>query len=219
MTQSEFATVQQVIRSRRTEKVMARERPVVYDAVALSEYDARLAECVRDAGWAPFHRHRGVDGLAEPWRVHWLRNRRCRELAAAIPTLIADLKPENRLASLLGGCGSLLLVTWLPESESAGGDPDKRRTRNEEHLAATAAFVQNVLLLATAAGFGSFWSSGTLLRQPAVFAHLGLAPTESLLAALFIDYAPHDPDRSVDTAAGGLRNDRSGWDRWCQVHE
>ena len=219
---NEFELLADVMRRRRTEKVMAvaetnqAARP---EASAVARAEARLAESIRVAGWAPFHYDRAAAGIAEPWRVHWLRPPRCIALARALPALIPDLKPGNRLGALLEACGALVLVNWLPESGDRSGDPEKRRRMDEEHLAAAASYAQNLLLLATAAGMGTFWSSGTLLRHDAGWQDLAIPVEERLLAAVFVDYAPDVRARPVERVAGSLREKRSDWTRWSRIVE
>ena len=209
--------VESVLKARRTEKVLVDVDSLapLSEAAAAQTREAVLRS-LRAAGWAPFHYPRNVSGIAEPWRAHVLwRDQACR-LARYLQDDLGVTTKEPRLAA---ACSALVLVTWLPEvaDSKAGEDPepssDKLVARNEEHLAAAAAMVQSMLLMLTAHGMGTYWSSGGVLRQPVAFDHLGIPRTERLLAAVFVEH----PDAAHDNAErkpGSLRQSRS--DNWIR---
>ncbi|MEO1496278.1 MAG: nitroreductase family protein [Planctomycetota bacterium] len=219
------AVVETVIRRRKTEKVLAdvdAAHGVAADAAVEAERKQTVRDAVLTAGWAPFHYPRNVEGLAEPWRAHVLWREDAHRLARYLRD---DLQTTTKAPNLAAGCDALVLVTWLPEAiaeadaslPGAGAGPnaasDKQRRRDEEHLAATAAMVQNLLLLLTAHGMGTYWSSGGKLGEPAVFDHLGIAAGERLLAAVFVEYRP-DESSAKQRVAGKLRDKRGdGWIR------
>jgi len=77
--------------------------------------------------------------------------------------------------------------------------------------------VQNLLLLLTAHGMGTYWSSGAALRGPAMFGYLGIPERERLLGAIFIEYPDandndndDDDDDTKQRVQGKLRDMRSG---------
>ena len=219
MDATELATI---IKQRQTWKVVAPvEQPIVHSEETLAAGDQKVAEAIATAGWAPFHYDRAVEGIAEPWRVHVLNQDRCRALSTEFRTMFPDAKPNNKLPLMLSACGALALVTWLPQfSDGAGGkdqsvDKEKRAQIDEEHLAATSAYVQNLLLLLTADRLGTYWSSGGQFRELRMFEHLEIPINQRLLAAIFIDYDPKNS--SPERIAGKLRNqrsDQSQWTRW-----
>jgi len=79
---------------------------------------------------------------------------------------------------------------------------------DEEHLAATSAMVQNLLLLLTANEMGSYWSSGGRFRSEEMFKFLGIDPGERFLAGVFIEY-PELIDDTKERKAGAHREKRS----------
>lgn len=178
--------VADVIRNRKTKKVLASlHSPLEYDLETLEQFDAVVHRCIQDCGWAPFHYDRNVDGIAEPWRVYQMSATSCRQLAKELPELIPTLKPGNKMPALLSGCGCLTLFTWLPVKQVA---PGKKLERvNREHLAATAAAIQNYLLLLTANKLANYWASGTLIEDY-LFDRLGISNEEVLSAAVFVHY-------------------------------
>ncbi len=179
------ATPEQItdlIRNRRTLKVLAStSQPVEITAQCASLNNARVLTSIRSAGWAPFHYDRAVDGIAEPWRVHVLWHDQCRQIASQFHNWFDDVKPSNKLPAMLSACGALVLVTWLPQFKSGFGTRgeeenvalDKRACVDEEHLAASSAMVQSLLLMLTAHEMGTYWSSGGQFRTPAMFKKLG----------------------------------------------
>lgn len=210
-----------IIKQRQTWKVLAPvDEPINHSPEKLQTGDQKLTDSIATAGWAPFHYDRASDGIAEPWRVHVLNQDRCRGLAKKFSSLFSDIKPSNKLPSMLSACGALALVTWLPQfshgagtsGSDAGMEKEKQIQVDEEHLAAASAFVQNLLLLLTAEGLGSYWSSGGQFRSKQMFQHLQIPVEQRLLAAVFVDYAPErtPPER----VAGKLRNNRSDVKQW-----
>jgi hypothetical protein len=212
-----YHAVRTVIRRRKTSKVFASvERPLTIDATRKKQCDAMVQQSIEDAGWAPFHFDRHVDKIAEPWRVHWLQQSACRQIANQLGQWFTDLKPGNKMPSLLAACGCVVLVTWIPQTAVEGEDPQKLVGVNEEHLAATAAYVENLLLLLEAGGLASYWSSGGLFKSSIGFQKLGISADQRLLASVFVDYSPHDTARTVELAGGGQRANRSPSAQWTR---
>jgi nitroreductase len=209
----DYSAIERTIRNRRTSKVLANpEQPSFVDPIVAEQMDTIVLEAISAAGWAPFHYDRRHNDIAEPWRCHLLRHQACRNLAAKFSDWFGDVKPNNKSPNMLAACGALVLVTWLPQND-AEGDVERLRTINEEHLAAAAAFVQNLLLLLTARGMATYWSSGGLLRGPNAFQKLGISSSERLLAAVFIQYSD---DPASEKLPGGLRDRRTPSHHWVR---
>lgn len=172
--------VQEAIEKRRTLKVLS--------ADAVEEKDIRTAveTILKMGGKAPFHyinpkaAEKKVDSLA-PWRFYVLDAATCRKLA--------DYYVENnidggKIIQMLRAAQTLIQVTWTPEpahAENLLSEP-----RNIEHIAATSAAIQNMLLTATALGYENYWSSGGTLREDRFKELLKIPLDEALLASLFI---------------------------------
>ena len=210
-------TMETIIRNRKTEKVLCdleAHRSVPADVAARNR--EVVLRAIKTAGWAPFHYPRKVDDLAEPWRAHVLWQEEAKQAAVYLRDELNVTSKEPRLAA---ACSALVLVTWLPEfydPESQHTSNIERETqlaRDEEHLAAASAMVQNLLLMLTAHGMGNYWSSGGKLRGPEMFDYLGIPEQERLLAAVFIEY-PEMRDDSKERKPGSLRNNRS--DQWIR---
>lgn len=214
--------VRQAIESRRTAKVLsAVDQPVIFQQVDSEYWDRMVKQAVTSAGLAPFHYVRGFEGVAEPWRAYFLDWQHCRQLSRTFSEW-ADIKPSNKIPAMLSACGCLLLVTWIPqfrdkttatmETDDSQVTKTKQTQIDDEHLAATAAFVQNILTLVTAAGLGSYWSSGGELGSLSVFQRLEIKPPEKLLAALFIEYP--QTDANLERISGKNHPLRSPAEQW-----
>lgn len=220
MTDAHADIVEQVIRARRTEKVLAQledHRPVPGPVDALRR--PQVLGAVKAAGMAPFHFARQPQGIAEPWRAHVLWHDQALRTAQHLHDELGD---TGKLPLLLAGCSAAVLVTWLPEFDGDPGKPlsdavrEERRTRDEEHLAATSAMVQNLLLMLTAHGMGTYWSSGGALRKTDMFAYLGIPADQRLLAGVFIEYPEmmDGPEGPKERKPGSHRDKRG--DAWVR---
>ena len=221
---NDAARITAIIKQRQTFKVLAgtsADQAVAETTESLTEdqrlaADAQVIQAIRDAGWAPFHYDRAADAMAEPWRVEWLPQAKCREVAANFFQWFDDVKPSNKLPSMLNACGSLVLVSWLPQFAGQGvaadSPTDKQQQVDEEHLAATAAYVQNLMLILTAHGFGTYWSSGGQFRTEVMRRKLDVSHDGRLLAAVFVDYQVERD--SVERLPGKLRERRSPDQQW-----
>jgi nitroreductase len=74
---------------------------------------------------------------------------------------------------------------------AAGGDEKVPRS---ERLAATAAAAQNVLLAATALGYGAMWRTGAPARDPYVKSALGFADDDDIVGFVYIGTIPDGED-------------------------
>ncbi len=204
----------QLIRHRRTTKVMANvDSPVAISDSDAAQLNTKVLDAIADAGFAPFHYDRKSDGLAEPWRFYVLWHQDCRRLSRLLPIWCPDLKPGNKLPSMLAACGALILVNWLPQF-AADAESLHQTQINEEHLAATAAAIQVVLLKLTAENLRTYWSSGGQLGSSEVFEKLGIHGGEKLLAAVFVNgHTAND----VELIGGKNRNRRSPAVDWTRV--
>ena len=209
-----------IIKQRKTFKVLAAppSNPPSPDSLTRDQRlaaDAQVVRAIRDAGWAPFHYDRAADGMVEPWRVEFLTQTKCREVAANFFDWFDDVKPNNKLPSMLNACGGLVLVNWLPQfvpTPDSSPPTEKQQQVDEEHLAATAAYVQNLILILTAHGYGTYWSSGGQFRLQEMRSKLGIQHNGRLLAAVFVDYRT-DQDL-FERLPGKLRDRRSADQQW-----
>lgn len=221
---SEFDTVSDVVRRRRTAKRLldpsGRSEPLS------AEQSARLQQMLEAAGEAPFHKrahdsHRaGPQDSPVPWRFHVLEHAALRALNDWLAER-AEAEPDgawgrawgSKIPALLAAAGAVVLVTWLPDPGATPTDPPQLTLGNIEHIAAASAAVQNLLLLAEAAGWSSYWSSGGVLAKPDVFAQLDIPAEQQLLGAIQLAPADRHADKVVP---GGLHDQRGAPTTWLR---
>lgn len=214
----DFENLKRIVVTRRTEKVIAAlDSPVNFSEEIQRTWKDVVVDAVSAAGMAPFHFDRGVDSIPEPWRIHLLDTETCRALARNIGNWM-DLKPSNKIPGLLSACGCVLLSTWIPQFRSPqltdeSLSAEKKTEIDDEHLAATAAMVQTQLLLLTAAGLGTYWSSGGVLGASEVFGRLGIDGQERLMAAIFVEY-PGNSNGVIERLPGKNRVLRTKPELW-----
>ncbi len=210
----DLETIARIAQARKTVKILAEsELPTTSDAYSID----RLLAC---AGWAPFHKvchaeHRQgeLNGI-EPWRFHCLDAQQCRKLSHQV----SQMEAAGKIPAMLAAASYLIIATWLPNPTSAPNAAESSALEHEafeptidnvEHIAAASAAVQTLLLAATAAGISNYWSSGGVLRTPALFCNLGIPNNQRLLGAIFLFPAQVPDDCSVEIATSKLRAQRS----------
>ena len=200
--------IEDAIKSRRTFKLKAdsdNPLPVIKGEAFKSEIE-RLIEL---AGQAPFHyqstdtnRTENLRG-AEPWRFHVLDGNTCRQLLESFKK-DKPMKASDGIKQMLAAADALMLATWLPEKSRKLTRRFHPNVKNMEHIAATGAAIQNLLLAATSEGITNYWSSGGCLRKPKVLEFLGIPKKEILLGAVFL--FPDEYPESVQTKMHGFFN-------------
>ncbi|MBX7207313.1 MAG: nitroreductase [Verrucomicrobiaceae bacterium] len=184
-----LAETSALIRSRRTVKPadMETDRPVEH---------ALLMELLENANWAPTH------GLTEPWRFRAFTGDARARLGGEMQRLYREVTPpaefrEDKFDKL--GANPLLapviVVAWM---ERRGGD----KIPEIEEIEAVACAMQNLMLSATAAGLGSFWSSPPLIYERAFNDWLGIRAEDRCAGLLYLGWPK-------DGASSGLKSVRT----------
>lgn len=206
--------IEAIIKQRRSLKVLCDvDRPTQISADVAIRNKKVVLESIEVAGWAPFHYDRGVDGITEPWRAHVLWHTEAQKVASQLRDWFDDIPTASKEPRLLSACSAVVLVTWLPQFYDVESPLPSQIAIDEEHLAAASAMVQNLLLMLTAHGMGTYWSSGNKLRSPLLFEKLGIPAAERLIAAVFVDY-PEAIQRQEERLPGKHRDKRSA--RWIR---
>lgn len=216
---------EEAIASRKTLKVRANpEKPFSLQKDA--SFKKEIEELIRLAGNAPFHyesdaHHRSEGKLkgSEPWRFHALDGESCRDLLVSLNE-DKPLKSSMGIKQMLAAADALILVTWLPEQTSRlQRNAFYPNVKNMEHIAATGAAIQNLLLAATSKGITNYWSSGGSLRKPKMLEALGIPDDEILLGAVFL--FPDEFDEEVVEIKLGKNRDKRGpmkdWMNWVSL--
>jgi len=215
-------TTEEAIQKRKTLKLRADPHnplPVLKG----DDYKIVIEQLIQLAGKAPFHyeshqirQNEDLPG-AEPWRFYVLDCKNCRKLLDSL-NKNTPLKAPEGIRQMLAAADALIISTWLPE-------PSRKKTRtfypnvkNMEHIAATGAAIQNLLLAATSKGVNAYWSSGGILRKPKVMHFLGVPNEEILVGAVFL--FPHQFPDTVETKAGknaDKRGDVRDFMQWITI--
>lgn len=164
-----------LIRSRRTLKPteMDSRRPVER---------ALLETLLENATWAPSH------GLTEPWSFTVFEQEARTALAAKLQEVYRLITPEQEFRQdkfeKMGQNPLLAPVVVAVNMIRRGGT----KIPEVEEIEAVACGVQNLMLSATAAGLGSFWSSPPLLESAPWKAFLGLGPADRGLGLIYLGW-------------------------------
>lgn len=219
-TPEDLKTVIRVVQQRRTFKVMGDvEGPVQIDSQTAQKNRTIVLESVKAADSAPFHYDRQCDNVPQPWRVNILWHQSCQKVASNFYQWFDDVKPGNKLPSMLSACGACVLVSWLPQFDGAGDEEiakSKQIQIDQEHLAAASAYVQNLMLLLTAANMGTYWSSGGQFRTREMMDRLSMSAPRQLLAAVFVEFPETNGD-ATQRVPGKLADARANLEHWMDV--
>ena len=219
------STVSEVISQRRTTKHFVDPATRQDKLVSLSDAECKTLDHILEvAGQAPFHKPAdsethcsGLLASPVPWRFHVLEPATCIALVdwleqqAATDTLPWTRAWTSKIPALLSAAGAAIIVTWLPNPSN--DDRPEFAHANIEHVAAAGAAVQNLLLMAEAENWDSYWSSGGVLREPETFEKLGIATVERLLGAIMLTPRHRITDKSVPGGLFDKRGPVSGWSR------
>lgn len=163
--------------------------------------DADLGRLLAAAAAAPDH------GLLRPWRFIVLRGHALQRLGEVFAKAeeargaeVGTTVPEDVLARTRAKpLRAPLLVAVVASPKESPKVPVW------EQLASAAAAAQNLCLAAHALGYGSMWRTGWYGDAPEVRTHLDLAPTERIIAWIYLGTRPATaalPSRpAVDLAA------------------
>ena len=213
-------SLKETIRARHTLKVLA-DPDSPWETPGPDVRD-QVADLLQAAVDAPFHyqaneAHRGGPLTSPvPWRFHSIDGENCRRLLDRIQS---EGVQAGKIANMLAAADALVLTTWLPDpgEEATEFQQFAPTLRNMEHIAGASSAIQNLLLLATAAGWNNYWSSGGVLRSETLYDWTGIDPREVLLGAIFL--FPSDT-KAATTKPGGNRDQKGpaeSWSRWVEL--
>jgi nitroreductase len=158
---------------------------------------AELATMLRAAAAAPDH------GRLRPWRFTvFTGTERCR-FGAVLAEALRRRDPaadEARLAK------ERCRLERAPAVVAVAAAVTECTIAPAEQVAAVHAATQNLLLAATALGYGSMWRTGITCTDPHVRASLGLAPADVLVGFVYLGTVPVEPPpRPAPTLDGVVR--------------
>ena len=210
--------IDKTIKARKTLKLRANPNKPL-PVTKGDEFKKTLEELIELAGKAPFH-HTSPKGFqknrlkgSEPWRFRLLDGENCRILLENLKNG-NPVKSSRGLLQMLAAADAVVLGTWLPEKKKKKSFNFQPNIKNMEHIAATGAAIQNLLLAATARRINAYWSSGGIMRKQAMKKYLGISKKEILLGALFI-FPEEYPDH-VKTKSGKNADRRSNAESYME---
>lgn len=211
-------SIKKIISSRKTSKILSK-------SPLQDEADRNVLESlVFAAAHAPFHyvaaaSHRAklTDHAPEPWRIYILHRDVCR----AVRKWLIDRNDKTKVPEMLATADMVLQVTWCPTRLEETPEPEEddrydASLTNMEHIAATGAAIQNILLSATEEGVPNYWSSGGPLRTREAFMLLGIPRDEILLGSVFFFPRNIETNPEVTVFPGKMRERRSFGRSWCR---
>lgn len=145
-----------------------------------------IKKILEAANWAPSH------GMTEPWRFTIFTGDSRQKVGKFMADLYPKVNPpkkvtDQKIAALrkLPELAPCIISIGMKRQES-GNIPEI------EEVCAVACAVQNMQLLATAYGLGSFWSSGAVAYADETKSFLGLGKNDLCLGFLFLGYPESD---------------------------
>lgn len=170
-----LSDVTRLIRHRRSIK------PVDMDGTRSIEPDL-LTELIENATWAPNH------GMTEPWKFHVFSGDSRQLLAEGLRSIYQQTTPtaefrEDKLKKM--GENPLLapvIIACVMERKGGSKIPEL------EEIEAVSCALQNLMLSATAAGLGSFWSSPPLLDTAEFQKWLGIQREDRCLGLMYLGW-------------------------------
>jgi nitroreductase len=127
-----------------------------------------------------------------PWRLIALQGEALARVGDAFARSVRPTACDEQEAALLeakarskfGRSPFVLVIVCSPR--------DDRKVTAEDQLASAAAAAQNILLAATALGYGSMWRTDVEARDPGVRAALGLGDGDVIVGLLHVGTFPPD---------------------------
>jgi nitroreductase len=141
-----------------------------------------LTQLLENATWAPTH------GLTEPWRFLVFQGEARARLADTMQEVYRQTTPaaefrEDKLKKI-GDNPRLAPVVIAAVMERRGG----AKIPEVEEIEALACALQNLMLSATAAGLGCYWSTPPLLAAAAFREWLGLGAEDRCLGLVYLGW-------------------------------
>jgi nitroreductase len=169
---SQLASVAKVVRDRRTNLLMDRERGVD---------DGLVTELLDLITWAPNHKRNW------PWQVAVFSGNARAQLggACAVDLLAAGITDEAKLNKTRGKYLRSPIVVAVGQIGFSGAVDSDRVGEDRD---AVAAGIQNFLLGATAAGLASYWGSASVPTGSALLRCCGFEETSRVNALIYLGW-------------------------------
>lgn len=141
-----------------------------------------VMELLDAAKWAPTHRY------TQPWAFNVFMGESLKDLSKFQSTLYKESTSgekfkEEKFEKLVNRPlkSSVVIGIGMKRDES-------QKNPEVEEIASVAIAVQNMMLVATAHGIGSYWNTGGVTYRPETKTYMGLDEDDSFLGFLYLGY-------------------------------
>lgn len=148
-------------------------------------------ELLDSAKWAPTHRY------TQPWEFTVFMGKSCKELSDFQSSLYLELTSEDdfkqeKFEKLANRplASSVVIGIGMKRDEA-------EKNPVEEEIASVSIAVQNMMLVATAHGIGSYWNTGGVTYRPETKTFMGLEQDDKFLGFLYLGYPKDDWPRKT----------------------
>lgn len=136
---------------------------------------------LNNAIWAPTH------GMTQPWRFVVIQEAARQTLAESlgndyVTTIPKEKQQDAKLAKMMSrpGKASAIIAIVLDRTDS--------KVSEQDDFAAVACAVQNMHLVATAAGIGAFWATPGVMNGPQTRQFLELTDEQKCVGLFYLGY-------------------------------
>lgn len=163
---------------------LIRERRTVFPEqyAARRVHREQIENMLEAANWAPTHGH------TEPWRFKVFSGQALHGLMHFMGEVYRSITPAEKFSEAKyqryparAERASYAIAICMKRQESG-------RIPEVEEVMATACAVQNMMLVATAYGIGTFWSSGAVVYSAEMADYLHLDKEDKCLGLLYVGY-------------------------------
>ncbi len=144
-------------------------------------HNEQIELLLNNAIWAPTH------GMVQPWRFVVLQEDARHSLAEClgsdyVTTIPKEQQQDAKLAKMMSrpGKASAIIALILDRTDS--------KVSEQDDFAAVACAVQNMHLVATAAGIGAFWATPGVMNGPKTRAYLDLNDQQRVVGLFYLGY-------------------------------
>ena len=150
-----------------------------------------VMELLDSAKWAPTHRY------TQPWEFTVFMGGSCKELSDFQSSLYLELTSEDdfkqeKFEKLANRplASSVVIGIGMKRDEA-------EKNPVEGEIASVSIAVQNMMLVATAHGIGSYWNTGGVTYRPETKTFMGLEQDDKFLGFLYLGYPKDDWPRKT----------------------
>lgn len=163
---------------------LIKERRTIYPENFSSRkvHREQLELLLEAANWAPTHGH------TEPWRFKVFSDQGLKNLMEELAEIYKEITPEEKFLeskykrfSARAEKSSFVIAIVMKRTENS-------KIPEMDEIMAVAASVQNLMLLASAYGIGTFWATGGMAYSERIKQYLHLDEKDRCLGFIYVGY-------------------------------